>query len=413
MRRPARSALAPSWAPPRSRWWQASWGSPLRLRSAPWKGARAPSPGSLAEPNLERLRRARRLPAGGCRAHSLIFRADECTESEGEDRSGKGERGRRGAERRDRRAAHPLSCRGRRTATGAAARCRGQLPRLAVGYSRLGSHSPRLRPRPARLPRQRQTRRRLLARLLRAVRSRFSRCFGHRESDVRGQLARRPHSPPPGALRVGSRNSPDPRRQRRPRVRGQSRVHLRQHPPPRRGGDALLEDPVRRLPEGVGADGVALHTSPQKRPARVVGRAVQAGPIARLPGGPPDRTARPGGSLRSTRGDGGPSTLSEDPDARGLGGTRPGVPALSGQAVGSPPPGRFARPHSRLRPHAPRRVPRPLLESPRRVPPQAGAPLIGEDPKKAPGYVGNVQEQGSRGYPYASAGQKPSLAARR
>src|SRR5215212_2176718 len=135
-----------------------------------------------------------------------------------------------------------------------------------MGYSRPGSHSPRLRPRPARLPRQRQTRRRLLARLLRAVRSRFSRCFGHRESDVRGQLARRPHSPPPGALRAGSRNGPDPRRQRRPRVRGQSRVHLRQRSPPRRGGDALLEDPVRRLPEGVGADGVALHTSPRSVP---------------------------------------------------------------------------------------------------------------------------------------------------
>jgi pimeloyl-ACP methyl ester carboxylesterase len=70
----------------------------------------------------------------------------------------------------------------------------------------------------------------------------------------------------------------------------------------------------------------------------------------------------------------------------------------------SPPPGRIARPHLRLRPHAPRRVPRSLSESPRRVPPQAGAPLIGGDPKKAQGYVGNVQEQGSRGKPFASAG---------
>jgi hypothetical protein len=42
----------------------ASWGSPRRWRSAPWKRARAPCLGSLAEPHLERLRRARRLPAG-------------------------------------------------------------------------------------------------------------------------------------------------------------------------------------------------------------------------------------------------------------------------------------------------------------------------------------------------------------
>jgi hypothetical protein len=40
-------------------------------------------------------------------------------------------------------------------------------------------------------------------------------------------------------------------------------------------------------------------------------------------------------------------------------------------------------------------VPRSLFGSPRRIPPQAGAPLIGGDPKKARGYVGNVQEQGS------------------
>src|SRR5215212_1350358 len=282
-----------------------------------------------------------------------------------------------------------------------------------MGYSRPGSHSPRLLPRPARLPRQRQTRRRLLARLLRAVRSRFSRCFGHRESDVRGQLARGSDRTSVGALRAGSRNGPHPRRRRRPWVRDQPPVHLRQRSPPRRGGHALLENPSGRLPEGVGEDGAALRASPRRRPARVVGRAVQAGAVDGLPGGPPDRAPRSGEPPWPTRSAGGPSTLSEDPDARGLGGTRPGIPALSGQAVGSPPPGRFARPHPRLRPHAPRRVPRPLLESPRWVPPQAGAPLIGEDPKKAPGYVGNVQEQGSRGYPYASAGQKPSLAARR
>jgi hypothetical protein len=47
-----------------ARWWQASWGSPRLWRSAPWKRARAPCLGSLAEPNPERLRRARRLPAG-------------------------------------------------------------------------------------------------------------------------------------------------------------------------------------------------------------------------------------------------------------------------------------------------------------------------------------------------------------
>jgi hypothetical protein len=57
-------------------------------------------------------------------------------------------------------------------------------------------------------------------------------------------------------------------------------------------------------------------------------------------------------------------------------------------------------------------VPRSIRGGPRPVPPQAGASLIGGDPKKAPGYVGNVQEQGSRGKPYASTGQKPSLAPR-
>src|SRR5215216_6819524 len=172
---------------------------------------------------------------------------------------------------------------------------------------------------------------------------------------------------------------------------------------------ALVEDIGRRLPEGLGEDGAALRPSPGKRSARVVGRAVQAGAVAGLPGSPPDRTARPGGSLRSTRGAGGPPQSTRDADARGVGGTRPGVPALSGQAVGRSSPGRFARPDSRLWPHAPRRVSRSLLGGPRRVPPQAGAPLIGGDPKKARDYVCNVQEQGSRGKSYASAGLKPSL----
>jgi pimeloyl-ACP methyl ester carboxylesterase len=79
--------------------------------------------------------------------------------------------------------------------------------------------------------------------------------------------------------------------------------------------------------------------------ARVVGRAVQAGSVAGLPGSPLDRAPRPGEPPWPTRGAGGPSTLSEDPGARRLGRARPRVPVLPGQAGGRPPPGRFARPH--------------------------------------------------------------------
>jgi hypothetical protein len=41
--------------------------------------------------------------------------------------------------------------------------------------------------------------------------------------------------------------------------------------------------------------------------------------------------------------------------------------------------------HMSLWPHAPRRVPRPLLGGPRRVPPRAGAPLIDGDEKNPEG----------------------------
>ena len=66
------------------------------------------------------------------------------------------------------------------------------------------------------------------------------------------------------------------------------------------------------------------------------------------------------------------------------------------RAAARPPPGRFARPHPRVWPHAPRRVPRPLLGGPRRVPPRAGAPLIGGDEKKPEGTLESSSLVGRR-----------------
>jgi pimeloyl-ACP methyl ester carboxylesterase len=77
-------------------------------------------------------------------------------------------------------------------------------------------------------------------------------------------------------------------------------VHVRQRPRPQRGSDTLLEDPGRRLPEGLGADGAAIRASPRNCPARVVGGTVQAGALARLPGGTHDGAPHPGEPPRPT-----------------------------------------------------------------------------------------------------------------
>src|SRR5215212_7870953 len=151
-----------------------------------------------------------------------------------------------------------------------------------------------------------------------------------------------------------------------------------------------MEDTGWRLPEGLGADSDALRTSPRKRPARVVGRTVQACALAGLPGGTLGRAPRPSGLRGSTRGAVGPSPAPEDPDARRLGGGRPGVPRVPGKGGGCSPPGGFTCRRPRLRSHAPRGVPRSLLGSPRRLSQYTSAALMTGHLKKSEVTLGSL-----------------------
>jgi pimeloyl-ACP methyl ester carboxylesterase len=133
-------------------------------------------------------------------------------------------------------------------------------------------------------------------------------------------------------------------------------------------GLAEAATPLWRTPAGAyqrawGREGGTALRAPRKHPARVVGGAVQAGAVTRLPGSPRNRAPRssvPGGP---TRGAGGPAPFPKNPNASRLGGARPGVPGVPGKGRDLSSPGRFTRPDPRLRPHAPRRVPRSLLDS--------------------------------------------------
>ena len=105
--------------------------------------------------------------------------------------------------------------------------------------------------------------------------------------------------------------------------------------PSSRGGDTLLEDGGRRLPEGMGADGVALRASSRKRPGEWLAEQCRLARSPGLPGGPPDRAAHPGEPPRPTRGAGEPPRPTRDADAV-VWGERDGCSRAPRQAVGRP-----------------------------------------------------------------------------